>query len=491
MGVTEQDFRNMQGLIRFGYRKLTEASFLLLGIRDAEAARTWLRSAPVTDAVERTSAPDTALQIAFTAQGLQRLGLSDAVLQQFSLEFLGGMSEDSGRSRMLGDVGTNAPQHWDWGKPGQAPDVVVLLYARPGHLHEWSQQVQNAVWHEAFDVIRCLPTSDQEEYEPFGFRDSLSQPTIDWRGVRRVEDEQLTYSNLVSAGEFLLGHTNEYGRYTDRPLLSSEDASVPGLPHAADVPAKLDLGREGCFLVLRTLEQDVAGFWNFAHKVAGDGAELFAAAMVGRTREGVPLVALSDEPIPGVDPEDTSLNQFTFDQDGAGLRCPFGAHVRRANPRNADLPTPPAHGLEKALRFIGLGQGTLHSDTKASTRFHRILRRGREYGPGAGQDGANPPSPNEPRGIQFICLVANIARQFEFLQGAWMNSSKFDAMSDESDPLLGNREPVAGASTDAFSQPQASGLRERATGVPQFVTVKGGAYFFLPSIAFLRYLAGQ
>jgi deferrochelatase/peroxidase EfeB len=251
-----------------------------------------------------------------------------------------------------------------------------------------------------------------------------------------------------------------------------------------------DLGRNGCYLVLRTLEQDVAGFWRFAQEVAGANAEGFAASMVGRTRDGAPLAPLSGEAIPGVEAKDAAVNQFTFDGDAKGSHCPFGAHIRRANPRNADLPTPAVHGVEKALRVLGLGTKDLHSDAKASTRFHRILRRGREFGPELPESEAVAVGNDDSsRGIHFICLTANIARQFEFLQSAWMMSSKFDALTDESDPLLGNREPVCGATTDAFTLPSENGIGERVTGLPQFVTVKGGAYVFLPSLAFLRYLS--
>jgi len=89
-----------------------------------------------------------------------------------------------------------------------------------------------------------------------------------------------------------------------------------------------------------------------------------------------------------------------------------------------------------------------------------------------------------------MCLVANITRQFEFLQSSWVMSTKFDAMTDESDPLLGNREPIPDAApTDTFSLPKESGLRNRISGLPQFVTVKGGGYFFLPSLPAIRYFA--
>jgi deferrochelatase/peroxidase EfeB len=144
------------------------------------------------------------------------------------------------------------------------------------------------------------------------------------------------------------------------------------------------------------------------------------------------------------------------------------------------------------MAALGLGPKEFRDDLMSSVRFHRILRRGREYGPGLSPaDALQPAPPNDPeRGLHFICLNANIGRQFEFLQNAWMMSTKFSAMTGESDPLIGNREPVPGCSvTDSFIVPRQGGLSRRVCGLPQFVTVRGGAYFFLPSLRALRYFA--
>jgi deferrochelatase/peroxidase EfeB len=126
----------------------------------------------------------------------------------------------------------------------------------------------------------------------------------------------------------------------------------------------------------------------------------------------------------------------------------------------------------------------------ASARFHRILRRGREFGPKLPAEEAiqNPP-PNDPkRGLQFVCLNANITRQFEFVQNAWLMSTKFDGLSGESDPLVGNRIHIGdGRSTNNFSIPRTGSVRRCVEGLPQFITVRGGAYFFLPGIRALRY----
>jgi hypothetical protein len=137
-------------------------------------------------------------------------------------------------------------------------------------------------------------------------------------------------------------------------------------------------------------------------------------------------------------------------------------------------------------------------DAIASARFHRILRRGREYGQQIDRNSALDPATADPQaGIHFLCLNANIARQFEFIQGAWIASAKFAALTGEQDPLLGNREPFPTAPiakpqpTDGFSRPGAPPQCRHATGLPQFVTVRGGAYFFLPGLAALKWIASD
>jgi hypothetical protein len=96
--------------------------------------------------------------------------------------------------------------------------------------------------------------------------------------------------------------------------------------------------------------------------------------------------------------------------------------------------------------MLGFGPRGFRDDLMSPVRFHRILRRGREYGPELfPQNALGPKPPDDPeRGLHFICLNANISRQFEFLQNAWINSTKFSGLTGESDPLLGNRQPIPG-----------------------------------------------
>ena len=493
MSAAPVDFSDIQGLVRFAFGALTEASFLLLKIRDADAARAWLKTAPVTTAEKVNPPPATALQVAFTREGLQALGIADDVLKGFSAEFLSGMAGQESRSRRLGDVGASSPQSWRWGWAAKVPHLVVMLYAKEGSLDGWLKTIQGPGWDAAFKVLDCLQTSNLLNHEPFGFADGISQPTPDWKRQRVPEGDVLDYGNLASLGEFLLGYPNEYGKYTDRPLLAADAPSSSVLPFAEDQPDKRDLGHNGTFVVVRQLQQDVRGFWRFLDRQADadpQARQSLAESMVGRRMDGTPLLAASSQPIVGLDPKFAAENQFTYDADSEGIRCPFGAHIRRANPRNADLPS--SNGFfQQLLHTFGFGNASYRDDVIASTRFHRLLRRGREYGPQLTPEEAvaDGPDPDE-HGIHFICIVANIMRQFEFVQDSWVMSTKFDAMTEESDPLLGNREAITGCPfTNTFSQPRQAGVRTRVMDVPQFVTVRGGAYFFLPSLSALRYLA--
>ncbi|SDE91567.1 Dyp-type peroxidase [Terriglobus roseus] len=486
MGSVE--FEAIQGIVRFGYGKLTDCCFLLATIKDAEKTRGWIETAPVTNAVALSDAPQTALQVAFTYEGLTKLGCSSALLSQFSTEFKTGLNNNA-RARLLGDVGESAPEQWFWGSENNKVDVLVMLYARPGGLDAWKEAIQSGGWNEAFRVVSELNTSYLGGTEPFGFTDGVSQPELDWERSRVPQQIEDTYTNRITLGEVLLGYPNEYNRYTDRPLLPSDASSADLLPVAEDQPNMRDFGRNGSYLVLRTLEQNVDEFWRFirGHSEDEATAEMMAEAMVGRRKDGTPLVPLSSSPIPGVDTND-NRNHFDFASDPDGLKCPFGAHIRRANPRNGDLPSPPVSGIKRLLTLLGLGEKTLNSDAKASSRFHRILRRGREFKNTPISTQTDETSTHE--GIHFMCLNANLARQFEFLQSAWLMSTKFDALTDESDPLLGSRERIEGAAPpDSFTLPSEQlGERRTVGGIPRFVRVRGGAYFFLPSLATLRYL---
>ena len=535
MQFSDVDYRDIQGLVRFGHGHLPEARFLLVEIADDTKARAWIRSAAerVTQAYAGDK-PRRALQIAFTCEGLVKLRVPREVIEGFSLEFRAGMA-DRNRARRLGDVDANAPEKWIWGAPGKlCPHLLVMIYAEQGKLDAWEHEAKGDLWCGAFGRVHSLTTIRRDDLEPFGFVDGVSQPRIDWRRSRstRLRDT-VEYTNMSALGEFLLGYPNEYGRYTDRPLIDAHDERAKVLPLAEDEPGMRDLGRNGTYLVLRDLGQDVAGFKSFVGANANSAwtKRTLETAMSGRVPADIPLIPplppnkpprpageapwdagkppwgapyavddpkqiipaggpvtpLRDEALEGVGPKlkDIWLDQFTFKADPDGTTCPLGAHIRRANPRNADLPEGTSGWLGKLMRTLGFARVHTHDDLLSSTRFHRVLRRGRAY-----RD-ADDPQGAARSGLRFICLNASIARQFEFIQTSWLASAKFNGL-DEDDPLLGARTTLfSGAKVDAFTRPRDDGLSCRLHGLPRFVTVHGGAYFFLPGLAALRYIASD
>jgi deferrochelatase/peroxidase EfeB len=504
IGVTKManqtafDFTDIQGIVRFGHGRLKAACMLLLQVKDPAAARRWLRATAFTSGATVNPPPDAALQIAFTAPGLARIGVSEDVLRQFSEEFLAGMYEPS-RARHLGDTDVNDPHNWGWGGNADSlPDAILMLYALPGGLEILHQQLETTLFKDAFSEHEHLSTNHVVTTEPFGFADGISQPKIDWLREQTADlHRRETYSNLLSLGEVVLGYPNEYGEYTARPLLvPDKDARAAVLPQAEDEPQLKDLGRNGTYLVLRQLEQDAAGFWKFIDAQADHDPlkrEALAEAMVGRKRDGTPLIPVTQQALEGIESDDREKNNFAFDDDPRGIACPIASHIRRSNPRTGDFPPGVSGFISRMIRILGFDSASRELDLVASTRFHRILRRGRLYGDAITPEAALLEDKSaRGRGLHFICLAANIRRQFEFVQSAWSAHGKFAGLQDEEDPLMGNRKPLFGGTrADQFSQPQESGIRKCTVGIPQFVTVRGGAYFFLPGISALRYLAAE
>lgn len=467
---------NVQRLVRSGYSHLPSAFYVLFAIEDAAAARAWLGRLELAHAGARPVTRAINLALSFT--GLEALGLDAEARSGLSDELREGMVTEH-RRRLLGDHDDSDPEGWDWGGPRDERPVhgVLLLYAEDQDQLE-ALYAEQAADFEASGVIelsrletRALP----KKKEHFGFRDGMGQPDV--LGL----DERGPSWNSIAPGELLLGYRNQYDKLPRSPQVS---APSPLLPEPDGSPGR-DFGRDGSYLVMRQLEQDVAGFWkSVAEKAAelrleevfpncGSGAVMLAAKLIGRWPSGAPLVGCPDKD----DESRCDDDEFQYAKDDPdGLACPFGAHIRRANPRD----------------------WFLDADANTSTRVanrHRILRRGRAYGPPlvesmetealrvASEDGKS-------RGLHFLCLNANIGRQFELVQHSWINGPKFGGLYNSADPLLGDSIPesTARSSASTFEIP-APPVRLRVRNMHRFVRTRGGAYFFLPSLRAVKYLA--
>jgi Dyp-type peroxidase family len=469
----ELERNDIQGLVVSSYKHLTCAAYILLRISNAASARAWLaqRLGEITTAMGKH--PEVSLNVAFTSNGLKALGLKPEALATFSFPFQEGMATDH-RSRILGDNDESAPLQWEWGGTKNAVDLLLLLFAKDeSTLAAELNRQQGFFLAGGLGVMKTLSAGRQpDSHEHFGFNDGIGQPVMEGAGNKQRQLDRTHHATELPTGEFLLSHPNVYQVTADGPAVSAADDPRHLLPVVpvdstglSSTAGMHDLGRNGTYLVFRQLAQDVAQFWSFLDQATRgpDGASnpearvKLGAKFVGRWMSGAPLTLSPDHD----DPRLANENNFNYANDPQGYACPFGAHVRRSNPRDS-------LGPDRQL--------ALHSANR-----HRILRRGRSYGPRLENplvdDGVD-------RGLHFICLNSDIERQFEFVQQTWINNPVFSGLYAEVDPLVGNL-----AKGDAIFTVPGEPLRSRVHNLSRFVMVKGGSYFFLPGMRALSYLA--
>jgi Dyp-type peroxidase family len=255
-------------------------------------------------------------------------------------------------------------------------------------------------------------------------------------------------------------------------------------PYHQSTPVR-DLGVNGSYVVYRKLQQDVAGFWQFMQRDAvrttgrADAAHMLwlAARMMGRWPSGAPLVMAPERDEPRLH----DRNEFLYEDDADGFACPLGAHVRRTNPRAVVKP----YGVAESLSM---------------SEAHRLLRRGRVFGPplfdaaalqspggSTGETLIDLANDGVARGIHFFCVNASIKSQFEFVQQTWCNNPRFGGLTVNKDPVTGDNARSGGPSSH-MEIPRRP-VAYRTAALPRFVTVRGGAYLFMPSLTALRFLS--
>ncbi|MEO0607369.1 MAG: hypothetical protein AAFY82_04000, partial [Pseudomonadota bacterium] len=427
---------------------------------------------------------DLAINLALSPSGLARLRLAEVhhvhkdlpsnAFASLPAAFKSGMVSPD-RQQILGDTNHAA---WDWGAAPE-PDAVLMIYAKDQtKLTAAITSEIDALTQAGFHVLKRVVTPHMQypAKEPFGFVDGVSQPVIKGTSASLADHNQL---HVVEPGEIVLGYKDNTEYFPSSPMVN---ALAPGARHLPSLPeheldafpafgtvpghAPRDLGKNGSFLVIRQLEQDTDGFDTHLEQKAADArrdyglsyitSDWLGAKLMGRWRNGSSLVANPEKEnsAAGFNPTKDD-NAFRLgSEDPQGHQCPYGAHIRRANPRDSQNP----------------GQD---SQIELSNR-HRLLRRGRVYkDETAGTTG-----------LLFMCLNANLERQFEFVQQTWLNATRFHGLNAEYDSIAGE----AAQQPNKFTIPTPSGPIE-INDLQSFVTVKGGGYFFMPSRSALRFLS--
>jgi Dyp-type peroxidase family len=415
-------------------------TYLLLRIDDRAAGRELVRRLlHLVDSGRPASDParDAWITAAFTYNGLKALGVPQRSLDSFAPEFREGMAA---RAALLGDVGESSPEHWE--KPLGTSDVHVALAALSPDRERLQAVVEKARRaHAELAGVEVIWRQDCYQLESgrtsFGFKDGIGQPAVEGSG----RPASNPHERPLKAGEIILGYRDETGE----------------LP---PMPAPEVLGRNGTYVVFRKLHTRVAAYRQYlrAKAASRDEEALLGAKMVGRWQSGAPLALSPDGDDADLGDDPRRHNAFLYGDDPRGLKCPLGAHARRANPRDA-----------------------LDGDGGVDVRLHRMIRRGTSYGPmlpeGALEDdGAD-------RGIVFVFAGAHLERQFEFVKTQWLNDGIFIGAPLEKDPLVGQND-----GSGSFTVPERP-IRRRLKNLPPFVVTRGGEYCFAPGLRAMRWLA--
>lgn len=440
----------VQGGILAGYPvDPTHGCLVLIGLDDPQAGTALLATLQTWLSTEGEPLPAAAggvyVNVGFSIDGLRRLGLTESTLAAFPHDFREGMAQRAG---LLGDLRGNHPRNWslptlNWpappaaGTPALVPmdtvHVVVQLRVRARRRDHALPPVLQARIRALAAIhagVRVLSVQDMHSRidrkigKPrghFGFIDGISQPEL---GPLSGPDQP--WSNAIGPGELLIGYANDRG-----------DPTPPPDP----------LLDNGSFLAVRKLRMDVPALDEVVKRSRLPAARL-KALMMGRTPDGDPLAA------PGIG----TRNDYDFDADKDGRRCPFQSHTRRANPRT---------------RVGADGRPTVP----------RIMRRGMSYGPRYDRRRpASDPLNTAERGLVFIAYNASLSEQFEVVQRWVAGGNSSDRLSEHSDPLLGV--PQLGQTrTFRFHDGRRASVvaLDEASAERPLVKLEWGLYLFAPS----------
>ncbi len=416
---------------------------VMLRVGDVRAGREFLRNLTphVDSAADWWQTDEPWIAVAITYSGLVALGVPEESLQSFPEAFRVGMAA---RADQLLDCGVNDPEQWEPEFGSGAIHIGVSVFSDSEET--WRRTMDTArrhyegtPWPDGARVRKDFG-AQPGDLNPLGYRDSIGQPAIEGSGRRAAARP----GTAIKAGEFILGYPGEAG--------------VPLPAPQPDV-----LGRNGTYVGLRKFQSRVGAFNRFlqANARTDDERELLAAKLVGRWRSGAPLTLAPDRDDPALGADPLRNNDFTYAADPDGRQVPLGAHMRRMNPRDTKM----------ALL--------------ADVNIHRIIRRSTTYGAPYDPNALSQQDDETPHGLHFIFISAKAMATMEFLQQEWINNGNFMSLGEERDPNVGLQEEGA-----TFTIPKEP-VRRHIHGIETFNVLRGGEYFFMPSLTALRWLGKE
>ncbi|MFB9327715.1 Dyp-type peroxidase [Paenibacillus aurantiacus] len=442
------------------------------------------------------------VNIAFSFQGLKKL-VPDESMKDFSKRspFVQGMQSSAG---ILGDpirdeAAEGNPKNWVLGGERNSPEILLLIASdSESELNRIVEEIKNTVVDSGSSVNNGLKLVYEEAgrvrpdlpgHEHFGFRDGISQPGV--RGLfstapgdtltkRWIEPTDKAFQTdaepgekLIWPGEFVFGYAKQNDLSSEPTVVEESELPNYGVPVWA---------KNGSFLVVRRLRQDVEGFWKFLSEKAAEvnlSAELLGAKMVGRWPLGAPIMRSPKEDNAQLAKDDHANNNFLYESDTpevklqthlkysdpflkaksdiAGNVCPFSAHIRKVNPRDFQTDAGPSS-------------------------IRRILRRGIPFGPPLKIDPKNPTASltedaaKGNRGLMFLCYQTDIKRQFEFISQSWANNKEQPHGSGGQDPIIGQNDEENRVRQFTYEPNKSFDIMK------EFVIPTGGEYYFQPSI---------
>ena len=413
---------------------------VLLRVDDAQAGRKFLRRlAPHVDsAAGWWDAADAWLSVGISFAGLEALGVPHDSLQSFPDPFREGMAA---RAQQLRDEGVNDPKHWEPSFGNGQIHIGVSAFSDSEEKQRHALAIAREQY-EGFSGVSVLGIQDfgaqPGDLNSLGYKDGIDQPPVEGSGVEPLPGQ----GRPIKAGEFILGYPGEAG------------VSIP-------MPQPDILGRNGTYVGFRKYQSRVGAFNRFLQANGSNEAEreLLAAKLVGRWRSGAPLTLAPDADSAALGADPQRNNNFDYAGDPHGRQVPLGSHIRRMNPRDTKL--------------------TRLTDVS----IHRVIRRGTTFGPPYDPNALSEQDDQTPHGAIFLFISAKAMATMEFLQQEWVNDGDFIGAAGEHDPIIGLQEQGA-----TFTIPKEP-VRRRIHGIETFNVLRGGEYFFMPSISALNWLA--